>query len=240
MADQLELTIAAQVAEYWRRERELEQQSPPTAAERRASEATAAERARLRADGVPAGVITPGTVLTDATLIDPFGAETTLYQVIPDGQPAAVVFYRGAWCPFCNLTLRTYQDVLLPQLDRRGVALVALSPQKPDGSLTMKQKHNLKFAVLSDPGLKLAERVGIVMNLREATRQAVIEAGLNFAATNVDGSPALPMPTVLLLDGDRVVRWIKVNPDWTDRAEPAEIVEAVDAAQSAAPALSSD
>ena len=235
MTDQLELTIAAQVAEYWRRERELEQQSPPTAAERRASEATAAERARLRADGVPADVIRPGTVLTDATLIDSLGAETTLYQVIPAGQLAVVVFYRGAWCPFCNLTLRTYQDALLPQLERRGVALVALSPQKPDGSLTMKQKHNLKFSVLSDPGLKLADQVGIVMNLREATRQAVIDAGLNFAATNVDGSPALPMPTVLLLDGDRVVRWIKVNPDWTDRAEPAEIVEAVDAAQSAAP-----
>jgi peroxiredoxin len=235
MTDQVELTIAAQVAEYWRRERELEQQSPPTAAERQASEATAAERARLRADGIPADVIARGTMLADATLIDPLGAETTLYQVIPAGQPAVVVFYRGAWCPFCNLTLRTYQDVLLPQLERRGVALVALSPQKPDGSLTMKQKHNLRFSVLSDPGLKLADQVGIVMNLREATRQAVIDAGLNFAATNVDGSPALPMPTVLLLDGDRVVRWIKVNPDWTDRAEPGEIVEAVDAAQSAAP-----
>jgi peroxiredoxin len=240
MTDQVDLTIAAQVAEYWRLERELERKSPPTAAERRASEATAAERARLRADGVPASVIRPGARLADAPLIDPFGAETTLYDAIPAARPAVIVFYRGAWCPFCNLTLRTYQEVLVPQLERRGVALVALSPQTPDGSLTMKQKHDLTFSVLSDPGLKLADQVGIVMNLREATRQAVIDAGLNFAATNVDGSPALPMPTVLVLDGDHVVRWIKVNPDWTDRAEPADIVEAVDAVRGGAPALSPD
>jgi peroxiredoxin len=233
----LSLTIAAQVAEYWRQERELEKQRPPTAAERRAADATAAERERLRADGVPAHVITPGTPLLDATLFDPFGAETTLYEVVAPHQPVVIVFYRGAWCPFCNLTLRTYQEVLVPELERRGVALVAVSPQKPDGSLTMKQKHNLTFSVLSDPGLKLADQVGVVMNLREATRQAVIDAGLNFAATNIDGSPALPMPTVLIVDGDRTVRWIKVNPDWTDRAEPAEIVEAVDSLNIASQAV---
>jgi peroxiredoxin len=225
----LSLTIAAQVAEYWQRERELEQASPLSTARRRASEATAAERERLKAAGAPAGVIKPGTAVRDATLIDPFGTETTLYQAIPAGQPAVIVFYRGAWCPFCNLTLHTYQEVLQPQLQRRDVALIAVSPQKPDGSLTMMQKHHLTYSVLSDPGLKLADQVGVVMHLSEVARQAVIDAGLNFAATNADGSPALPMPTVLLLDAEHVVRWIKVNPDWTERSEPAEIMAAVDA-----------
>jgi len=233
-----DLTIAAQVAEYWQRERELEQASPLGTARRHASEATTAERQRLAADGVPAGVIAPGTALRDARLIDPFGTETTLYQAIPAGQPAVIVFYRGAWCPFCNITLHTYQEVLLPQLQRRDVALVAVSPQKPDGSLTMRQKHHLTFPVLSDPGLKLAGQVGVVMHLSEVTRQAVIDAGLNFAARNADGSPALPMPTVLLLDAELVVRWIKVNPDWTERSEPAEILAAVDDLTLAAETLS--
>ncbi|MGA2014561.1 MAG: peroxiredoxin-like family protein [Solirubrobacteraceae bacterium] len=225
----LSLTIAAQVAEYWRRERELEQASPPSEAERRAAEATAAERARLRAGGVPAGVIAPGTTLRDTPLLDPFGAETSLYETIPGGRPAVIVFYRGAWCPFCNIALHTYQEVLLPELQRRDVALMAVSPQKPDGSMTMIQKHQLTFAVLSDPGLKLAEQAGIVMRLSDLTRQAVIDAGLNFAARNADGQPTLPMPTVLIIDGQRVVRWVKVNPDWTERSEPAEIVAALDA-----------
>jgi peroxiredoxin len=106
---------------------------------------------------------------------------------------------------------------------------MAVSPQKPDGSMTMIQKHQLTFAVLSDPGLKLAEQAGIVMRLSDLTRQAVIDAGLNFAARNADGQPTLPMPTVLIIDGQRVVRWVKVNPDWTERSEPAEIVAALDA-----------
>lgn len=234
----LDLIIAAQVAEYWQRERELDRVSPPSEAERRARVATAAERQRLTADGVPADVIKPGTRLRDATLLDPFGGETTLYQAIPAGHPAVIVFYRGAWCPFCNITLQTYQRVLLPHLQSRGVALVAVSPQKPDGSLTMTQKHGLTFSVLSDPGLKLADQVGVVMHLSEAARQAVIDAGLNFAATNVDGSPALPMPTVLILDPEHVVHWIQVNPDWTERCEPAEIVAALDGLKLAAESLS--
>jgi peroxiredoxin len=174
-------------------------------------------------------VIKPGSTLDDAPLIDPVGTETTLYQAIPAGQPAVIVFYRGGWCPFCNIALRTYQEVLLPELQRREVALVAVSPQKPDGSLTMQQKHHLTFSVLSDPGLRLADQVGVVMDLSEVARQTIIDAGLNFAATNVGGSPALPMPTVMIVDADHVMRWIEVNPDWTERSEPAEIVAALDA-----------
>lgn len=227
----LSLTIAAQVAVYWQRERELERASPLSDADRRAAEATAAERSRLKAAGVPTAVIKPGATLDDAPLIDPVGTKTSLYRTIPAGQAAVIVFYRGAWCPFCNIALHTYQEVLLPELARREVALVAVSPQKPDGSLTMIQKHHLAFPVLSDPGLKLAGEVGIVLDLSGATRQAIIDAGLNFAAKNVGGTPALPMPTVLILDGERVVRWIQVNPDWTERSEPAEIVAALDALQ---------
>jgi peroxiredoxin len=223
----LDLTIAAQVAEYWQRERELA--SPLSEAQRRARDATTAERHRLKAEGVPGNVIKPGSTLDDATLIDPVGTETTLYQAIPAGQPAVIVFYRGGWCPFCNIALRTYQEVLLPELQRREVALVAVSPQKPDGSLTMQQKHHLTFSVLSDPGLRLADQVGVVMDLSEVARQTIIDAGLNFAATNVGGSPALPMPTVMIVDADHVMRWIEVNPDWTERSEPAEIVAALDA-----------
>jgi hypothetical protein len=104
-----------------------------------------------------------------------------------------IVFYRGAWCPFCNIALRTYQEALLPELRRRDVALVAVSPQKPDGSLTIEQKHHLTFSVLSDPGLRLADQVGVVMDLSEVARQTIIDAGLNFAAANVGGSTALPM-----------------------------------------------
>ncbi len=91
------------------------------------------EQSDLRAAGVPDTVARAGDPLPDADLLTPTGETTTLVETLGDG-PAVIVFYRGAWCPYCNLTLRTYQQELLPRLDALGVRLVAVSPQTPDGS----------------------------------------------------------------------------------------------------------
>ena len=73
-----------------------------------------------------------------------------------------LVFYRGIWCPYCNVALSAYQQHLLPALTERGVRLAAVSPQAPDGSLSMQEKHHLGFAVLSDPGNRIARTLGIL------------------------------------------------------------------------------
>src|ERR1700679_1626429 len=117
----------------------------------------------------PVSVVTPGTRLPEVELLDPHGLPTTLPAVLA-GRQAVLVFYRGAWCPYCNIALNAYQDTLLPELARRGVALVAVSPQRPDGSLSMQEKNNLRFAVLSDPGNKLAASVGILTTPSEEAR----------------------------------------------------------------------
>lgn len=113
--------------------------------------AFAREQARLAASGVPVGVAPTGTVLPDADLLDVHRAPATLYAAADSGT-SVLVFYRGAWCPYCNIALSAYQAQLLPRLTGRGIRLIAVSPQKPDGSLTMQQKHSLAFAVVSDPG----------------------------------------------------------------------------------------
>ena len=99
--------------------------------------------------------------MPDGELLDVQGVPTTLAQVRA-GRPAVVVFYRGAWCPYCNLALRTYQAELVPALAARGVELIAVSPQKPDGSLTMAETNKLTFSVVSDPGNQLASALGIL------------------------------------------------------------------------------
>ena len=111
--------------------------------------AFAREQAELAA-GVPPASPRVGTVLPDAELLDVHGAATTLYAAAGSGT-SVLVFYRGAWCPYCNIALSAYQAQLLPQLTARGIRLVAISPQKPDGSLTMQQKHSLAFAVSPTP-----------------------------------------------------------------------------------------
>lgn len=185
------------------------------------------EQADLAAGGLPAGVAPVGTVLPDAELLDAHGASTTLSAAV-GGQRSVVVFYRGAWCPYCNIALSVYQEQLLPELAGRGVTLVAVSPQKPDGSLTMAQKNSLAFAVVSDPVNALASRLGILTRPSPDARAAQLQLGLDLTTVNSDGTDTLPMPATVILDRDRTVRWIDVHPDYTTRTEPRQIIEALD------------
>jgi peroxiredoxin len=186
------------------------------------------EQAELAASGVPEGVIEVGATLPDAKLIDPHGATTTLYEALGD-QVAVLFFYRGAWCPYCNIALNTYQAELVPELARRGVRLVAVSPQAPDGSLSTKEKHELTFTVLSDPGNQVAKAVGILTAPSTEARAAQLELGLDLAVVNADGTTGLPMPTTVILGPEHAVRWVDVHPDYTSRSEPVQILAALDA-----------
>jgi peroxiredoxin len=139
-----------------------------------------------------------------------------------------VVFYRGAWCPYCNIALASYQTELLPALSERGVALVAVSPQTPDGSLSMQQKNELTFAVVSDPGNSLATHLGVLTAPGVEARAAQLQLGLDLTTVNADATTALPMPTTLILDADHLLRWIDVHPDYSTRTEPEQILTALD------------
>jgi peroxiredoxin len=187
----------------------------------------AREQAELAAMGSPESVLPVGSTLPDTALLDPYGADTSLYQAL-NGQTSVVVFYRGAWCPYCNLTLKTYQAELLPELSRRGVPLIAISPQAPDGSLSMQEKNELTFTVLSDSGNGLAAYLGIETGPSEEARSAQLQLGLDLTKVNADGTSSLPMPTTLIVDTDHVLQWIDVHADYTTRSEPAEILAALD------------
>ncbi len=187
-----------------------------------------AEQAHLQASGMPAGVATPGDAMPDARLLDVHGAPTSLATVI-GGRGAVVALYRGAWCPYCNLALRAYQENLVPELDRRGIALVAISPQKPDGSLSIQEKNELSFTVLSDPGNQVAAGLGVLTAPTEDARAAQRTLGLDLPGANADGTHGVPMPTVVIVDGTGVIRWIDVHPDYTTRTEVADIIDALGA-----------
>jgi peroxiredoxin len=186
------------------------------------------EQAGLRAAGAPDGIAAPGSSFPDAELLDTAGEPATVAGVAA-GRPAVVVLYRGAWCPYCNLTLRSYQELLVPELDRRGIALVAVSPQRPDGSLTMQQVNDLTFAVLSDPGNRIASGLGVLTAPSPEVAAMQVELGLDLTALNADGTRGLPMPTTVLLDRDGTVRWIDVHPDYSGRTEPADVLRAIEA-----------
>ena len=211
-------TIAGQVASL---HRALAGQLPAEVAE-----AFAAEQRDLAAAGHPSGVAEPGSRLPDGELLDVAGEPATLAETL-GGKPAVIVFYRGGWCPYCNIALRTYQAQLVPALAERGISLIAISPQTPDGSLSTKESKELTFTVLSDPGNQIAGQLGILTAPSDGTRAAQLQLGLDLTQVNADGTTALPMPTVVIADADGVIRWIDVHLDYTTRTEPGQVLQAV-------------
>jgi peroxiredoxin len=158
-------------------------------------------KARLAASE-RAGRALVGTVLPDVRLLDARGAATTLYTAAGDGL-SVLVFYCGAWCPYCSSALSAYRVRLLPRLTERGIRLVAVSPQPPDRSLT-------GFTVVSDPGNAIAGRLGLLTQPAEKARAA------------------LPVPAAVILDAARVVRWIDVQPDFSGSTGSRQIIGALD------------
>jgi peroxiredoxin len=188
-------------------------------------ETFARDREALIARGAP-DAVAAGDVLEDFTLADATGGEVSLSGLLADG-PAVLVFYRGGWCPYCNLTLRHYQSDLVPELPRHGATLVAITPQKPDESLSTAEKHGLQFPVLTDAGLRLAHRLGIAFEPSPEAREAQLELGLDVSQGNAESSTDLPMPTVLVVDRERVVRFADVHPDYATRTEVPVILSAL-------------
>jgi peroxiredoxin len=172
------------------------------------------------------GAAQPGDILRDAKLIDVQDNSTTL-EAARAGRAAVLVLYRGAWCPHCNLALRTYQRDLVPALDRRGVALMAISPQRPDGSLSMQERNELTFTVLSDPGNQVATALGVLTEAGDETTSKLRAIGTDLTELNGDGTEAVPMPTVVVVDPAGVIRWIDVHTDHTNRTEVGDIIAAV-------------
>jgi peroxiredoxin len=185
------------------------------------------EQARMGADGVPRDAATVGDVIPDVELLDAHGRPITL-RAAQAGAAAVVVLYRGDWCPYCNLALRTYQEDLVPVLDDRGIGLIAISPQKPDKSLSIQEKNDLSFVVLSDPGNQIATALGVLTAHSEKVQDVQRAIGIDVAAGNQDGTHTVPIPTVAVIDPEGTIRWIDIHPDYATRTEVAEIIAGLD------------
>jgi peroxiredoxin len=167
-------------------------------------------------------VLKEGVQVPDFTLSDALANAVTLSHLLVQG-PVVISFYRGAWCPYCNLELRAYQRAL-PHLQELGALLVAISPQTPDHSLSLVEKQNLSFTVLSDVGNHVARQFGLVFTIDEAVRGAHKRIGANLPAFNGDDSWELPMAGTFLVDQSGTIRLAFVDPDFSHRLEPSVVI----------------
>lgn len=138
--------------------------------------------------------------------------------------PVVLTFYRGGWCPYCNLELAAYQNVL-SDINAAGATLVAITPELPDASLSTTEKNALAFEVLSDENADYARNLGIVFTLPEELRPIYSSFGIEVEQHNGEGQFDLPLAATFIIDTNGIITNAFVEADYTLRQEPSEIVE---------------
>ena len=181
--------------------------------------------AELEAKGIGNTALKAGDQLPDATLVDANNNSVSISSLLSNG-PLIINFYRGGWCPYCNFELKAYQE-LLPEITALGAQLVAITPEKPDNSLTTIEKNELKFPVLTDAGNAFANALGITFELPIALQKVYAGFGLDLPSVNADSGWMLPIPATLVVSKDGQIALSHVDRDYTKRFEPSEALAAL-------------
>jgi peroxiredoxin len=180
---------------------------------------------KLHASHTGESAIAVGEIAPDFTLPGATGELINLHNKLNEG-PVVLNFYRGGWCPFCNLELQALQ-ASLPEIKALGANLIGISPETPDNSMTTAEKHQLEFDVLSDVGNKTARDYGLIFTVYEEMRPLYLKWGLDVPASNGDDSWELPVPATYVIDSSCVARAVHADKDYTKRMEPEQILAAL-------------
>jgi peroxiredoxin len=164
-----------------------------------------------------------GDTLPEFSLSDAVGTQRSSGELLSKG-PLLITFYRGEWCPFCNITLTNFQKIL-PDIQAKGVTFVAISPELPNQSLSTTEKHDLKFPVLSDVGNQFAKTLGFLFQQPDSLRPVFDKFGHKLKERNGDDSFIVPVPATILVGKDGKVKNTYINPDYTKRVEPQEVLK---------------
>lgn len=176
----------------------------------------------VKRSGILDKALKVGDLAPNFKLNNALGEPVELYTYLKKGK-VVLTWYRGGWCPYCNLTLRQLQ-LELPEFEANGTHLLALTPELPDKSLSTSEKHDLNFEVLSDIGNKIGKEYGIVFTLTNDVADAYNKSfGLN--EYNGDESNELPLAATYIINEEKKIIYAFLDADYRNRAEPAELTE---------------
>ncbi|MDL5510492.1 peroxiredoxin-like family protein [Arenibacter sp. M-2] len=157
----------------------------------------------------------------DFNLPNAFGKKVSLYEALKSGI-VIIKFYRGEWCPICNLDLREIQNYL-PRIKSLGATLLAISPQRPDDALTAIQKNELEFEVLSDADQDVIKAYNLQFDPGEDYHQR-----RDLTVLNGEGLKTLPVPATFIINTNQIIEAAHVEANYTQRMGPLEIIHVLE------------
>ncbi len=175
--------------------------------------------------GIESSALQIGDDYIDFSLGNAKGEQIQISQLLKEG-PIVLTWYRGGWCPYCNLTLRALQQVL-PEIKSLGAKLVTLTPELPDNSLNTREKNELSFEVLTDTDNRIAKQYGIVFKLTPETAK-YYKAAFDLEVYNGNDTDELPLAATYVIDTTGKISYAFLDADYRNRAEPADIIRALE------------
>lgn len=179
----------------------------------------------LKTKNIEERCIQPGEKMPDFLLLNATGKMIDSNDVLKNGK-MILAFYRGSWCPYCHLELKFLQDNLSRIKDKNAV-LIAISPQTPDHSLSMAEKYNLEFEVLTDHNNDFAKKLGIVFQLQDFVLPYYRNLGINLSDFNKNEENLLPVPAVFVVDQNKVITFKYLDVNYMNRVEVEELIQAL-------------
>ena len=179
----------------------------------------------MAAAQIQKGIAAPGDQIPDFALPDAFGNHFRLEQLVQSG-PLVLVFYRGAWCPFCDVHLRAFND-RCGEINQLGARVVSVSPQKPPQVRAIAARNDLQFPLLRDAHNQVGRALGLVFEFSREWRDAHRQIGIDLAEINGEPSWALPIPATFIIDQTKTVTRAWANVDYRIRVDPDEVILAL-------------
>jgi peroxiredoxin len=179
----------------------------------------------LIASGQAERALKAGDKAPEFTLQDPDGNPVSSVELLAKG-PLVLSFYRGVWCPYCNMELQAL-EAALPAIRDLGASLVAISPQIKANSRKSVRQNELSFPILSDSNNDVAAAFGLRFTLPDYLVELYKSFGNDLPKINDDPSWTLPMPARFVIGTDGVITYAEVNPDYTLRPDPSELLPAL-------------
>jgi peroxiredoxin len=147
------------------------------------------------------------------------------FKKLVSQKPSVVIFYRGGWCPYCNLQMEQLVKIE-PELEKMGYQVLAISPDKPEKLEESQSKHHINYTLLSDRSMEIIRKFGLAYQVGKETLLKMQDLGISLDSSTGNDLHLLPVPAAYVVDKNGVIHFVYFNQDIKVRVNPDDLLNA--------------